>query len=207
MPVAPGVSLQRLRDVVLLILRPPVLRHRRFAQRRDGTRRAAPGLLAVCPGASRPKTRSHHVLRRSSELSAPRMIGSVPSGTATSNVRPTSTPKKSGGDTPTTVNAWPSSVDRFARAPADRRRTPAARSRDSAPRRGRPSRLPHVVVCGEGAADDGRDAEHVEEAAADEQPSTGRASPPAFRLKRAPPCASTPLNSPGGRAGTPTAGS
>ena len=42
MPVSPGRSLSGLREVVLLILRPPVLRHRRFAQR--GVERREPRL-------------------------------------------------------------------------------------------------------------------------------------------------------------------
>ena len=55
-------------------------------------------------------TFSHQFERRSSDDSLPRMSGSVPSGIATSNVRPTSTPKKSGGVTPTIVNGTRSTV-------------------------------------------------------------------------------------------------
>ena len=40
----------------------------------------------------------------------PRMSGSVPIGMATSNVRPTSTPKNPGGVTPTIVNGTRSTV-------------------------------------------------------------------------------------------------
>jgi hypothetical protein len=56
----------------------------------------------------------HHDDRRSSALSLPRTSGSVPNGIATSNVRPTSMPKNSGGVTPTMVygtrsigSVWP----------------------------------------------------------------------------------------------------
>jgi hypothetical protein len=62
----------------------------------------------VWPGASRPKTVSHQLLRRSSALSLPRMIGSVPSGAAMSKARPICMPRKSRCETPTIVNAWPS---------------------------------------------------------------------------------------------------
>ena len=55
-------------------------------------------------------TFSHQCERPSSDDSLPRMSGSVPIGIATSNVRPTSTPKKSGGATPTIVNGTRSTV-------------------------------------------------------------------------------------------------
>jgi hypothetical protein len=43
-------------------------------------------------------------------LSSPRKAGSAHSGSATSKVRPTSTPKKPGGVTPTISNGWLSSA-------------------------------------------------------------------------------------------------
>ena len=50
-------------------------------------------------------TASHHDVRRfSRESAAPRMSGSTPNGTATSNDRPTVSPKNPGGVTPTIVN-------------------------------------------------------------------------------------------------------
>ena len=55
---------------------------------------------------------SHQFDRRSSADSFPRMSGSVPIGIATSNVRPTSVPKNSGGVTPTTVKGTRSMIDR-----------------------------------------------------------------------------------------------
>ncbi len=63
----------------------------------------------VCPGLSRPMTIRKLVPVLSSRVSLPRISGSVPSGTMTSNACPTSGPEKSGGVTPTTVNGTPSS--------------------------------------------------------------------------------------------------
>ena len=64
----------------------------------------------VCSGFSRATMFNQGVPRRASRLSLRLTIGSVLSGTITSNVRPTSAPKNSGGMTPTTVNGTFSSV-------------------------------------------------------------------------------------------------
>jgi hypothetical protein len=73
-------------------------------------RSAASASCTGCPGFSRTIDCSHQVERRSRLLSLPRMSGSVPSGMATSNWRPTSVPKKSGGVTPTIVKGTRSTV-------------------------------------------------------------------------------------------------
>ena len=87
-----GGCLERVGDVARLVLWAPILRHGRLSQ--PGMERGQSGvdLFERLTRGERPKMRSHHELRRSSMLSAPRMIASVASGTATSNVRPTSTP-------------------------------------------------------------------------------------------------------------------
>ena len=64
----------------------------------------------VAPGRRRPITRSHDEIGwRSSDVSAPVMSGSCCSGTHMSGGSARSvSPKKPGGVTPATVNAWPS---------------------------------------------------------------------------------------------------
>jgi hypothetical protein len=67
-------------------------------------RKTAVASSADWPRFSRTMTVIHHVDRLSRKLSRPRMSVSVPIGITTSNVRPTSGPKNSGGVTPTIVN-------------------------------------------------------------------------------------------------------
>ena len=55
-------------------------------------------------------TSSDDVVARSSTLSRPRISDSVPIGRITSDLLPTSVPKKSGGITPTIVNGTRSIV-------------------------------------------------------------------------------------------------
>ncbi len=81
-------------------------------------RRATAGLQAQHDGQPR-----RSVGGRAS-VSLPRISGSAPSGTATSNVRPTSAPKNSGGVTPTIVNgtrSMTSGVPMTSAAPPKRR--------------------------------------------------------------------------------------
>ncbi len=121
------------------------------------------------PVFSRAITRSHHQDRWSSALSAvPRISGSSPSGSATSYGRPWSSPVNSGGVTPITV-----SVTRFS--------TSGFPTTSAAPRKCRcQKRVAHdddravlptaslIVRLRERAAENRRDAEDVEEAAAGE---------------------------------------
>ena len=97
------------------------------------------------------------------------MIGSVPSGVAMSKARPICTPRKSRCETPMIVKGWPSSSNRLADhiGAAAVFALPESVTED----RDRPVRTAAapIVVGGEQAADLRRDAERVEEAAADEE--------------------------------------
>jgi hypothetical protein len=64
----------------------------------------------VAPSCTRPIAPRNQTSRWSSQARAPCVNGSAQSGTATSNARPTSTPKNAGGVTPTMSNEWPSSM-------------------------------------------------------------------------------------------------
>ena len=59
-------------------------------------------------GLSRPITSSHHAYFLPSAFCTGSMSGSAQIGTATSKLRPTSTPENDAGVIPTIENAWPS---------------------------------------------------------------------------------------------------
>src|SRR5437763_15541760 len=61
----------------------------------------------VTPGFRRPNDARNHTSDLSSPDCGPRKTASAQTGTATSNVRPTSTPVNDGGVTPTMSRVWP----------------------------------------------------------------------------------------------------
>ena len=176
---------ERLGEIRRLILRPPVLRHRGLAQLRlEG---AQPGCAwsMVWPGASRAEHRQPPraaPIERALGAADDRLRCRAAPSRRTSC--PTRTPRNSGGVTPTIVNGWPSSDDRSAEhiAIAAVLALPESVTQD----RDRPFTAAAIVLVGEAPADDRRDAERVEETVRSRTgPGIGRASPPAFRLKRA----------------------
>jgi hypothetical protein len=109
-PRAGRLGGERERQVVPGRLGVVSLRQRGLEERRRYRCSCASACRIVTPGASRPMMSRNQVSRRPRADCSPRKIGSAQSGRATSNVRPTSTPKKLAGVTPTISNGRLSSV-------------------------------------------------------------------------------------------------